>query len=425
MSRVVVVGGGLSGCGAALAAAKAGSQVTLLERTDMLIGVAVRAGETNGNGWVVGNHELTFMGAGEFPDAFQSIKLHDGVKFPDATRHVFIYNTGLAEPLIRKIVKASGVEVLLETRVIDVQKEGGRILAVKLENGRIVEGDAFVDCTGGRGGIGVCRRYGKGCVMCLVKCPAFGDRVGMVDKAGGKVYDKRRVDGTPGHVCPAITLFKDTLSPELKARLEKKGVLNIPLPSELVDYSKHGLMGGLRTKEFLQNLIMSDIGPVAKLSGIVYMPLAELRQVPGFENVEIEMPRAGRYNLIAHVAIAVRDSAMRAKGFENLFCGGEKAGYSSVEGAMTSGILAGHNSSRAAFKMEPLVLPSSLALGDFFAYSTEKFKTAAGRNSGYRMAFGAYWERMQELGLYTEDLKKIKRRVEEAGMLGIFSKKLS
>ena len=30
MSRVVVVGGGMSGCGAALAAAKAGAQVTIL-----------------------------------------------------------------------------------------------------------------------------------------------------------------------------------------------------------------------------------------------------------------------------------------------------------------------------------------------------------------------------------------------------------
>ena len=40
MSKVVVVGGGLAGYGAALAAVKAGARVTLLERTDMLIGVS-------------------------------------------------------------------------------------------------------------------------------------------------------------------------------------------------------------------------------------------------------------------------------------------------------------------------------------------------------------------------------------------------
>jgi len=425
MSRVVVVGGGMAGCGAALAAAKAGAQVTLLERTDMLIGVAVRAGETNGNGWFVAHHELRSLGAGELSDALQSIRMHDGVTFPDEKKHVFIFNTGLAEPLIKKIVKKAGVEVVLQSRAVDVKKEAGRVLAVKLENGKMVEGDAFVDCTGGRGGMSVCRRYGKGCVMCLVKCPAFGDRVGMVEKAGGKVYDQLKADGTHGHLNAAITLFKDTLSPELKARLKREGLLKIPLPSELVDYSKHALMGGLRTKDFLKNLVMSDIGPVAKLSGCVYMLQSELRKVPGFENVEMEDPRASRYNHISHVAIAVRDSAMRVKGIDNLFCAGDKSGHGSVGGAMSSGILAGHNAARAAFKLEPLVLPKSIALGDFFAFTAEKCKTVAGRNIGYHMGAGEYWAIMQRTGLYTDDVKTIKRRIKETGMLGILAKKLS
>ncbi len=425
MSRVVVVGGGLSGCGAALAAAKAGAQVTLVERTDMLIGVAVRAGETNGNGWFVANHELRFLGAGELTDAIHSLKLHDGVKFPDSSKHVFIYNTGLAEPLIKRIVtETPGVEVLLESRAMDVKKEEGRILAVKLANGRMVEGDAFVDCTGGRGGIRVCTKYGKGCVMCTIRCPAFGDRIGMVEKAGGKVYDKRRPDGTPGHVGAAITVFKDTLAPELKARLEKEGLLQIPLPRKLVDYSKHGLMAGHRTKDFIKSLIISDIGPVAKLSGVVFMTQEELRQVPGFENVALEDPSVSRYNAVGHVAVAVRDSAMKVPGFANLFCGGEKAGLSSVSGSIASGTLAGHNAARNVFKQEPLVLPLSMGLGDFFAYTTERSKTAEGRNIKYVMSFGEYWERMQKTDLYTDDVKKIKRRVEEAGLLGVLSKRM-
>jgi len=425
MSRIVVVGGGLAGCGAALAAAKAGAQVTLLERTDMLIGAALRSGETNGNGWFVAHHELRFLGAGELSDAIQSIKLHDGVTFPDEKKHVFIFNTGLAEPLIKRIVQEAGVEVLLESRAVDVKKEEGRILAVKLENGRMIEGYAFVDCTGGRGGIRACKRYGKGCVMCNAKCPAFGDRLGIVEKAGGKVYDRRRPDGTHGRLGAAITLFKDTLAPELKANLEKKGLLKIPLPMEMVDYSKHALMGGLRTKDFLSHLVLSDIGPVAKLSGVGYIPQEELRQVPGFENVEVESPRASRYNAIGYIDVAVRGSAMEAKGFENLFCAGEKAGYGSVGGVITSGTLAGHNAARRAFKLEPRVLPLSIALGDFFAYATEKCKTVSGRNTGYHMGSGEYWKRMQQTGLYTDDVKKIKRRVEKAGMLGVFAKKLS
>jgi len=155
------------------------------------------------------------------------------------------------------------------------------------------------------------------------------------------------------------------------------------------------------------------------------MTQEELRRVPGFENVEVEMPRASRYNAIAYIDVAVRDSAMRAKGFENLFCGGEKAGHGSVEGAITSGTLAGHNAARSACKLEPLVLPLSMALGDFFAYTTEAFKTVAGRNKSYIMGFGEYWERMQKAGLYTDDVRKIKRRIEAAGLLGVLSKKLS
>jgi len=41
------------------------------------------------------------------------------------------------------------------------------------------------------------------------------------------------------------------------------------------------------------------------------------------------------------------------------------------------------------------------------------------------MGCGEYWERMQQTGLYTDDVKKIKRCIEEADMLGILAKKLS
>ena len=42
--KIVIVGGGWGGCGAAEAAARAGAQVTLLERTDMLLGTGLVGG---------------------------------------------------------------------------------------------------------------------------------------------------------------------------------------------------------------------------------------------------------------------------------------------------------------------------------------------------------------------------------------------
>ena len=48
--KIVVIGGGWAGCAAALTAAKAGADVTLLERTDMLLGTGLVGGIFRNNG---------------------------------------------------------------------------------------------------------------------------------------------------------------------------------------------------------------------------------------------------------------------------------------------------------------------------------------------------------------------------------------
>ncbi|MDP2743602.1 MAG: FAD-dependent oxidoreductase, partial [Dehalococcoidia bacterium] len=341
-----------------------------------------------------------------------------------AARHTFLFNTALAEPLIGKIVLRAGVKVHFESRAIDVIRENGRIRGVKLQDGSTVPGDSFVDCTGTRGGVAVCHKYGKGCVMCLVRCPSFGDRQGLVEKAGGKVFHRSRPDGTPGVLSSAVALYKDTLAPWLKAKVEKEGLVKIPLPEHLVDYSKVAIMGASRPRDFVENIFLGDIGAVAKCFGIVYMAQQKLRHVPGFENVQVEDPRASGWNHIGHIDIAERNGFLQAEGIENLFCGGEKAGHGSVDGAIMSGYLAGHNAARNAFGVEPLGLPRSLAIGDWISVVTEEYKTDEGRKKQYRMYHGEYWRRMQELGLYTDDVVKIEKRVKETGLSGILNRKL-
>jgi len=245
-----------------------------------------------------------------------------------------------------------------------------------------------------------------------VRCFAFGDRVGIVEKAGGKELHRRRPDGTPGVLIGSIMVYKDTLSPWLKTRIEKEGTVKIPLPSELVDYFK------------AENLTLNDIGPVARCFGIRYMALEQLRKVPGLESVQVEEPRSSKYNHIAGVSIAERDNSLKVEGFENLFCAGEKSGLAGVSGAIISGYLAGHNAARTAFKQELLVLPTSLATGDWMAYVTERYKTEEALKEPHSMAWGEYWERMQKLGLYTDDVSQIKSRVEKTGLAGILSRKM-
>jgi hypothetical protein len=96
-----------------------------------------------------------------------------------------------------------------------------------------------------------------------------------------------------------------------------------------------------------------------------------------------------------------------------------------VDGVIITGYLAGHNAARQAYGWDQyLVLPRSLAIGDFMAFVTEKLETGEALKVVYRMARGEYWERMQQIGLYTEDVDQVRRLVEEAGLSGILARPL-
>ena len=96
-------------------------------------------------------------------------------------------------------------------------------------------------------------------------------------------------------------------------------------------------------KEFNENVILLDTGH-AKLMTSFY-PLDQLRKIPGFENARYEDPYAGGIgNSMRYLALSPRDNALKVKGADNLFCGGEKAGLlvGHTE-AIVTGTLAGHN----------------------------------------------------------------------------------
>lgn len=50
MGKVIIIGGGWSGCGAALTARRAGASVELIEKTDMLVGLGNVGGIFRNNG---------------------------------------------------------------------------------------------------------------------------------------------------------------------------------------------------------------------------------------------------------------------------------------------------------------------------------------------------------------------------------------
>jgi hypothetical protein len=116
---------------------------------------------------------------------------------------------------------------------------------------------------------------------------------------------------------------------------------------------------------------------------------------------------------------------MKVTGVDNLFCAGEKAGLMvGHTEAICTGTLAGHNAVRKAVGKELLILPSSIACGDLLACIERSLGSPSGLLNKYTFAGGAYYSRMYDSGLYTTDIRRITQRVKDAGLAGIFSRRL-
>ncbi|MBI2875217.1 MAG: FAD-dependent oxidoreductase, partial [Firmicutes bacterium] len=185
MARVVVIGGGWGGCGAALTASKLGTEVVLIERMDRLLGTGLVGGIMGQNARMTAQFEVDAMGAGDLFQLAWDNALHRNIEIPGCA-HSYIYNVLTLEIKVRALLEELGVQILAPARATDVRRRGDRLEAVVLEDGEVVEGDAFVDATGSAGPQGLCTKYGYGCAMCVLRCPTFGARVSIAAKAGVK-----------------------------------------------------------------------------------------------------------------------------------------------------------------------------------------------------------------------------------------------
>jgi len=422
--KIIVVGGGFAGIAAAIAAKKAGAETTLLERTDMLSGCGLRAARLYQNLKVVGAEEAKALGGPEVFEALESILLHRGNIIDE--EGAFIYNTVLVDTTMQKLVEAAGVELHLESRAVGVEKENGTLQAVTTHSGERFVGDAFVDASGTFGGLSNCVKYGHGCVMCTHRCLYFGDRVSIATKAGAEELHWTRPDGTPGALGAALSIYKESLAAELQVRLAKEGAFSLPIPEELIDYSRLKKLGAARGPREVSHINLVDIGLSAKCVGIGNFRLDSFRKIPGFENAQLEYPMGGGgYNLVCYMSITPRENSLRAKGFSNLFIAGDKTGLPGIVGAAATGVLAGHNAARVAFGKEPLELPRSTALGDLIAYRGERMATSEDLHTPVSMAHGVYFERMKEVGFGSPDPVVIRKRITAAGLTSIFSQRLA
>lgn len=430
MAKVVVVGGGLAGCAAAAAAARAGASVTLLERAELLGGWGLFAGRVDHKYFTV-REELRLMGGDDIFQVLDNCTLHKNVKFPwpkplGATKT--LYDVTKLDPELRKHLEGMGVEVRTQSRAKDVDMDDSKIQAVILDDGTKVNGDVFVDATGGTGGIKNCQTYANGCAMCFQRCPAFGDRVSIAAKAGVKELLGKKLDGSLGPMTAAFSLVKESLAPKVREEMERVGVVWLPVPPELINYKRTENITASANidKGFAENIVLVDIGGHAKRIAGGYTPLDELRKVPGLEQAVYADPYAGTIgNGVRYMAITPRGDALNVPGVENLFVASEKLGINGVGEVTATGVVAGHNAVRRAVGIPPLVLPEATMLGGFIAYTNERWDKEEGLRARSHLFTGPYLRRAEETGVYTEEKGVIRSRIEDNGLTNLLSQRIT
>ena len=424
--KVIVVGGGWSGCAASLSARKQGAEVVLIERTDMLLGTGLVGGIMRNNGRFTATEEMIAMSGGEIFQLIDQNMLHHDIDFP-GHQHASLYNVATMEPLVKNFLLKKDIEIHLSTRFTDVGMVKGRIKAVIGKRDRETvrfEGDVFIDTTGTAGPPANCTKYGNGCAMCILRCHSFGGRVSVTAKAGVQEMVGKKGDRI-GAMSGSCKLLKESLSPELNDMLHKTGMAVIHIPKSQTVKGKLAIKACQQyaLAEFEENLIVLDTGHAKLMTP--FFPLDALRRIPGFETARYEDPYAGGVgNSIRYVGMAARDDTLKVKGVENLFCAGEKAGLlvGHTE-AICTGTLAGYNAVRYIKKEKLLVLPTSLAVGDAIKYVNTQMKTEEGLGLKYTFSGSVLLDHMKQLGLYITEIKEIENRVGQAGMTGVFAGK--
>lgn len=418
--KVVVVGGGWAGCGAAYCARKNGAEVVLLERTDGLLGTGLVGGIMRNNGRFTVTEEMIAMGGGDLFQVIDENCRHVGIDFP-GHKHASLYDVARTPAAITRFLLEQGIEIHFQERVSRVEKDGAVIKCVETVAGNVYEGDAFIDATGTAGPMNNCNKYGNGCCMCVLRCPSFGGRVSLAGLCGINEITGKKADGSIGAMSGSCKIAKESLSDELVAELNETGVVVVPLPKELIeDHLSMKACQQYALKEFAENIILLDTGHAKMMTP--YYPVEKLHRIPGFENARYEDPyAAGKGNSMRFFDMAPRENTLKVIGMDNLFCGGEKAGLlvGHTE-ALVTGILAGYNSVQWAQGQPLLELPRQSAIGEAIAYVDEMMKTEEGAGKKYTFSGSVMFEHMKELGLYTTDVGEVKKRIDDLGLTGIF-----
>ena len=144
---VIVIGGGLSGCGAALAAARNGAKTLLVERINALGGAPCTMGVNPFMPYKTRDPEtgeVIPLSRGIFREIEDNLR-NAGAMYNNA------FNAEWLKIILNRMMLEAGVDLLFNTVVASVQRDGNRVTSVTLCNksGLVeLEANYYIDCTG-------------------------------------------------------------------------------------------------------------------------------------------------------------------------------------------------------------------------------------------------------------------------------------
>ncbi|SHI39799.1 FAD dependent oxidoreductase [Roseomonas rosea] len=153
---VLVMGGGMAGTVAAIAAARAGADTLLVERLGFLGGAATAAAVGQFVGWETRSGRRTVGGiAEEIVERLRAIGGSDGhTHFTMSTGHRMdrvCYDPELLKPVLDAMAGEAGVRLLFHAALLDVERDGPAIAAVQVLTKAgpwRVEAKAVIDASG-------------------------------------------------------------------------------------------------------------------------------------------------------------------------------------------------------------------------------------------------------------------------------------
>ncbi len=408
--QLIIVGSGWAGVSAAYEASKLGVDVTLIERTDMILGTGLVGGIIRNNARFTVFEELKAMGATELVDIIDKTSIHKNINFP-GHKHASLYDVTKIEEKIKAFLTKLKVNIILNTRINKVELDNKKIVYVESDKGDIFKGDIFIDATGTAGPINNCTKYGNGCSMCILRCPTFKGRVSITELCGINEIQCKRKDGKIGSMSGSCKILKESLSNEINDKLRNNGVVVIPLSKENIEnHLDIKTCQQYAMKEYKENLILLDTGHAKLMTP--YYELKKLRKINGFENAKYLDPYSGGVaNSMRFFAIAPHENSLKVKNIDNLLCAGEKAGLVGHTEAIMTGILAGYNSLKLYNKEELLEIPRTTVIGEAIAFTNEQLNTAEGLSKRYTVSGSILFDRIKRLNLYSTDIDLIKERI--------------